>query len=80
MATKKSFPRIESRDIVPAYAFCEYIGVDWDKVHDLICASPVSFGNNPDTLLDKDCMAEFLKQAGVKNPKLETGLWYSLGC
>lgn len=71
---------IETRKIVYYRDFCYHLGINAEDLHNAICQSEISFGNNPDTLLDANAMESFIAPLGVKLPDNFDDVWFSLGC
>ena len=71
---------IETRKVVSLKAFCQHIGADYYVIVDDISNSDISFGANPDTLLDANTCEEFLFPHGYTMPEGLDDVWFSLGC
>jgi hypothetical protein len=75
---------IEQRKVVNFREFLVGIGADPDLIMDDVEGSDISFGTNPDTLLDVNAVEEFITPYGFKVPEEfdnpESPVWFSLGC
>lgn len=71
---------IETRKVVSFKDFLSDIGADVETVMDDLNNSDVSFGTNPDTLLDANAVEEFISPYGFKVPAEFDSVWFSLGC
>jgi hypothetical protein len=73
---------IEIRKVVNFREFL-YIFTTQEIVEEImsdIDSSDISFGNNPDTLLDANTAEEFMAPYGLKISDEFDDVWFSLGC
>ncbi len=78
---------IETRKVVNFTDFLESIGADrgdQEAIMKDVESSDISFGTNPDTLLDVNTVDEFINPYGFRVPpefdNPENPVWFSLGC
>lgn len=79
--------QIETRRVIAFYDFLEGIGAEQEVIMSIMKdleASDVSYGANPDTLLDANTVEELITPYGFKVPEEfdnpENPVWFSLGC
>ena len=76
--------RIETRRVINFREFLAGIGANPEEVMQDVNNSNISFGTNPDTLLDVNAVEEFITPYGFKVPAEfddpENPVWFSLGC
>jgi len=75
----------ETRRVISVHEFLKHLGMDENKIERVmydIHSSDISFGTNPDTLLDVNKMEEFISPHGALMPKEfdAEDIWFSLGC